>query len=68
MMHSHLGFFPENNGALRNENREGFEHDLAKLKTICHCEKSANILTNYCWSVLSEMHANCMNLPFLLSK
>lgn len=50
---SHLNFFPENLGAVSDEHGERFHQELSAMESR-YKGKEANMLADYCWTLLRE--------------
>ena len=58
-LHSHLDFFPENLGAVRDEHGERFHQDIVEIEKRYQGGWRVNILVDYCWSLMTdEPHAH----------
>lgn len=53
-LHSHLDFFPNNLGAVSDEHGERFHQDLSTLEKRYQGRWDANMLGDYCWSLIRE--------------
>ena len=53
-LHSHLDFFPENLGAVSDEQGERFHQDLKIFEDRHKGFWDAGMLGDYCWSILRE--------------
>ncbi|GBN22053.1 hypothetical protein AVEN_241410-1 [Araneus ventricosus] len=53
-LHSHLDFPPENLGAVLDEHRERFHHDIAQFERRFSGNWNASMLAEYCWSLVRE--------------
>lgn len=50
-LHSHLDEFPENLGAVSDEQGERFHQDLKIMETRYQGRWDANMMADYCWSI-----------------
>jgi hypothetical protein len=54
-LHSHLDFLPQNLGAISDEHGERFHQDIAVMEKRYHGKWSVNMLSDYCWSIISDV-------------
>jgi hypothetical protein len=52
---SHLDFFPDNLGAVNDEHGERFHQDISALKKRYQGQRSASMLSDYCWTVKRDV-------------
>jgi hypothetical protein len=45
----HLDYFPENLGAVSEEQGERFHQDIKKMETRCHGRWNVYVMGDYCW-------------------
>lgn len=57
-LHSHLDFFPDNLGAVSDENGERFHRDLKLMEQRYQGWWDENMLGDYCWMLLRETNPN----------
>ena len=50
-LHSHLDLFPENLGALSDEQEERFHQDISEMEERYEGRWEAVMLADYCWSI-----------------
>ena len=50
-LHSHLDDFPENLGAVSDEQGERFHQDLKVIEVRYQCKWDEHMLADYCWSI-----------------
>ena len=48
-LHLHLEFFPENLGAVSDEQGGRFHQDIALVETCYKGKSDANMMRDYCW-------------------
>ena len=53
-LHSYLGFFPENMGAVSNEHGERFHQDISQIEKKYSTKWSLYMLADYCCSLIRE--------------
>lgn len=53
-LHAHLDFFPKNLGAMSEEHGERFHQDLRLMEIRYMGKISANMLADYCWTLVRE--------------
>ncbi|GBM27675.1 hypothetical protein AVEN_95339-1 [Araneus ventricosus] len=53
-LHSYLGFFPQNLGAVSEEHGERFHQDIAQFERRFSGKWNASMLAEYCWSLVRE--------------
>ena len=54
-LESHLDFFPDNLGAVSNEHGERFRQDISALGKRYQRQRSARMLSDYCWTIKREV-------------
>lgn len=54
-LHSHLDFFPENNGDVSDEHGERFHQDIALLEGRYKGKWSPKMLADYCWGLKRDI-------------
>ena len=52
---SHLDFFHDNLGAIRDEHGERFHRDISALEKRYQEQRSARMLADYCWSMKRDV-------------
>jgi len=55
-LHSHLDFFPENCGAVSDENGERFHQDISSMEKKYQGKRNCAMLADYCWTLAREGH------------
>jgi hypothetical protein len=53
-LHSHLDCFPENLGALSEEQGERFHQDIKTMETRCQGRWDARMMADYCWNLMRD--------------
>jgi len=53
-LHSHLGFFPENCGAVSDEHGERFHQDISSMEKRYQGKWNWAMLTNFCWTLARD--------------
>ena len=53
-LHSHLGFFPENCGAVSDEHGGRFHQDLFSVEKRYQGKWNCAMLTDYCWTLARD--------------
>lgn len=53
-LHSHLNFFPDNLGAVSEEQGERFHQDIKEMEKRYQGRWDANMMGDYCWTLLRE--------------
>jgi len=53
-LHSHLGFFPENYGAVSDEHGERFHQDISSMEKRYQGKWNCAMLTDYCWTLARD--------------
>jgi hypothetical protein len=56
-LHSHLEFFPENLGALSDEQGERFHQDIAEMERRYQGHWNPSMMGEYCWSLVRDAPA-----------
>jgi len=51
----HLDFFPDNLGAVGDEQGEHFHHDISALEKRYQGQRSARKLSDYCWTMKRDV-------------
>ena len=54
ILHSHMDFFPENLGAVRDEHGQRIHQDIAKREKRYQGKWTVNALADYCWSLMTD--------------
>ncbi|UYV79193.1 hypothetical protein LAZ67_17001455 [Cordylochernes scorpioides] len=54
-LHSHLDFFPDNLGAVSDENGERFHQDMSSMEKRYQGKWSPGMLTDYCWTLKRDV-------------
>ncbi|GFV35889.1 uncharacterized protein TNCV_2866481 [Trichonephila clavipes] len=52
--HSHLDYFPENLGAVREEHGESFHQDIKEMERSYQGHWNVNMMADYCWMLKRE--------------
>ena len=53
-LHNHLEYFPEDLGALSEEQGERFHQDIKITEKICQCRWNVNMMADYCWCLMRD--------------
>jgi len=61
---SHLDFFPANLGAVSDEHGERFHQDISALEKRYQGQRSARMLSDYCWKMKREHRRKSTTLTF----
>ncbi|KAI6656209.1 hypothetical protein LOD99_1542 [Oopsacas minuta] len=48
-LHSHIDYFPENLGAVSEEQGERFHQDIKTMETRCQGRWDVHMMADYCW-------------------
>jgi hypothetical protein len=48
-LNAHLDYFPENLGAVSEEQGESFHHDIKEMETRYQRRQNVNMMGDYCW-------------------
>ena len=54
-LHSHLNFFPQNLGAVNDENGERLHQDIMKMEAIYLGNWSPSIMGDFCWMLRRDI-------------
>jgi len=54
-LHSHLDFFPDNLGALSDEQGERFHQDISNMETRYAGHWDVSMMADYCWSIYRDI-------------
>jgi len=60
MLHSHLDYFPQNLGAVSEEQGERFHQDLLLIETRYKGKWSCTMMADYCWSICRSLVPNAI--------
>jgi hypothetical protein len=53
-LNAHLDYFPENLGAVSEEQGERFHQDIKEMETRYQGRRNVNMMGNYCWLLLRD--------------
>ena len=53
-LHSHLEYFPENLGALSEDQRERFHQDIKIMEKRYQGRWNVNLIADYCWCLMRD--------------
>jgi hypothetical protein len=71
-LHTHVDFFPENLGAVSEEQGEHFHQDIKEMEQRYQGRWNVNMMGNYCWMThreITEMsHTRKSNIRTIYSK
>ena len=54
VLHSHLDFFAENLGDVRDEHGERFHRDISVMEKRFIGKRNPGMLVDYCWNIIKE--------------
>ncbi|GFX82409.1 uncharacterized protein TNCV_2870901 [Trichonephila clavipes] len=57
-LHSHLDYFPENLGAVNEEQGERFHQDIKEMERRYQGRWNVNMMADYCWMLKRDFHNN----------
>ncbi|GFU90784.1 uncharacterized protein TNCV_4870161 [Trichonephila clavipes] len=57
-LHSHLDYFPENLGAVSEEQGERFHQDIKEMERRYQGRWNVNMMADYCWMLKKKIHKN----------